>query len=77
MIVLIDNGHGDNTPGKRSPDGILREYKYTREIAAEVQRQLQERGYQAQLLVPEVNDIHWVHAVTVPTLCARISVQRT
>ena len=57
MIVLIDNGHGDNTPGKRSPDGILREYKYTREIAAEVQRQLQERGYQAQLLVPEVNDI--------------------
>lgn len=57
MIVLIDNGHGDNTPGKRSPDGIIREYKYTREIAAEVQRQLQERGYQAQLLVPEVNDI--------------------
>lgn len=57
MIVLIDNGHGEETPGKRSPDGILREYRYTREIAAEVQRQLQERGYQAQLLVPEDKDI--------------------
>lgn len=57
MIILIDNGHGEETPGKRSPDGILREYRYTREIAAEVQRQLQERGYQAQLLVPEENDI--------------------
>ena len=21
MKILIDNGHGENTPGKRSPDG--------------------------------------------------------
>ena len=33
MIVLIDNGHGIDTPGKRSPDGKLREYKYCRQIA--------------------------------------------
>ena len=33
MKVLIDNGHGSNTPGKCSPDGQLREYAYTREIA--------------------------------------------
>jgi hypothetical protein len=26
MNVLIDNGHGENTKGKRSPDGQLREY---------------------------------------------------
>lgn len=25
MKILIDNGHGENTPGKRSPDGSLRE----------------------------------------------------
>ena len=24
--ILIDNGHGIDTPGKRSPDGVLREY---------------------------------------------------
>ena len=28
MKILIDNGHGENTPGKRSPDGSLREYAY-------------------------------------------------
>jgi len=33
MKILIDNGHGSNTPGKCSPDGRLREYSYTREIA--------------------------------------------
>jgi N-acetylmuramoyl-L-alanine amidase len=26
MKILIDNGHGIDTPGKRSPDGVLREY---------------------------------------------------
>ena len=25
MKVLIDNGHGENTPGKRSPDGPIQE----------------------------------------------------
>lgn len=34
--VLGDNGYGVETPGKRSPDGRLREYKYAREIAASV-----------------------------------------
>ena len=33
--VLVDNGYGVETPGKRSPDG-RREYKYAREIAASV-----------------------------------------
>lgn len=32
-LILIDAGHGSNTPGKRSPDGKLREYAYAREIA--------------------------------------------
>ena len=26
MKILIENGHGIETPGKRSPDGVLREY---------------------------------------------------
>ena len=32
MWILLDNGHGIQTPGKRSPNGTLLEYKYTREI---------------------------------------------
>ena len=26
MLILLDPAHGHNTPGKRSPDGILLEY---------------------------------------------------
>ena len=57
MIICIDNGHGVDTLGKRSPDGVLREYKYCREIAAEVVKRLKTMGYNAQLLVTEENDI--------------------
>ena len=57
MIILIDNGHGINTPGKCSPDGKYREFAFSREIAGMIQQQLTERGYDARLLVPETTDI--------------------
>lgn len=55
--VLIDNGHGDNTPGKRSPDGMLLEFSYCRDIAQRVSRQLSLKGIDALLLTPEKTDI--------------------
>lgn len=57
MKILIDNGHGAKTEGKRSPDGRILEYKYTREIAREVVRRLKAEGYDAELVVPEDADI--------------------
>ena len=57
MLILIDNGHGHNTPGKRSPDGKFLEYSYNREIATRIVADLKDRGYNAQLLVPEPEDI--------------------
>ena len=57
MTILIDNGHGSGTPGKRSPDGLFREYSYTREIARRVVSELSDCGYDARLLVPEIEDI--------------------
>lgn len=68
MKILIDNGHGRNTPGKRSPDEKLLEYRYTREIANAVVNQLRKRGYDAELLVTELNDVSLldrVHRVNV------------
>lgn len=56
-IILIDNGHGGETPGKCSPDGRLREYAWTREIARRVCDKLKALGYDARLLVPELNDV--------------------
>ena len=55
--VLIDNGHGLNTPGKRSPDGVLREYEYNRLIAVAVLEHLALRDIDAELIVPELEDI--------------------
>ena len=56
-IILIDNGHGIETPGKRSPDGKLREYKWCREIANRVHISLVRMGYDARIIVPEDKDI--------------------
>ena len=57
MHIILDNGHGLNTPGKRSPDGTLIEAIYTRQQAKRIVADLQDRGYDAELLVPEEEDI--------------------
>ena len=57
MKILIDNGHGNNTPGKRSPDGRLLEWQYAREIAKAVVSRLRNAGYDAELLVTENYDV--------------------
>ena len=57
MKILIDNGHGKETPGKCSPDGRLKEYAYTREIADRLVTGLQNEGIDAQRIVPGENDV--------------------
>lgn len=57
MKILLDNGHGIETPGKRSPDGLFREYEYNRIIASRVTAELLDCGYDASLLVPEISDV--------------------
>lgn len=64
-LVLIDNGHGSETPGKRSPDGLLREYAWTRAVARMVCDILAAQGIKSKLLVPEEWDVPLV------TRCAR------
>ena len=63
--ILIDNGHGNNTAGKRSPYSLcgvepaidFYEYKWCREIAKEIVEELKQKGYNADLLVTEDIDI--------------------
>lgn len=57
MKILIDNGHGTDTLGKQSPDGRLREYEWTRDIARRLETALKANGYDVQRIVPEDNDI--------------------
>lgn len=66
MVILIDNGHGQNTPGKCSPDAGLglkdsplyyEEWAWCRQLARSVVDVLQAEGYDARLIVPEDDDI--------------------
>lgn len=74
--ILIDNGHGVNTPGKRSPDGYFREYAYTRLIASGIVQHLHYRGYDAELLVPEAYDVSLMERTRrANTLCEHLGKQ--
>lgn len=75
MKILIDNGHGINTAGKRSPysshntlpDIPFFEYEWNREIACRIVHGLKDLGYDAELLVPEIEDI------PLPQRCIRVN----
>lgn len=57
LYVILDNGHGEDTPGKRSPDGKFREYKYARLIVSMMADELDKLGIPYSILVPETKDI--------------------
>lgn len=57
MKVLIDPGHGIDTPGKRSPDGKFREYLWNRQVAELVLDELLNASIDAFLVVTETNDV--------------------
>lgn len=56
-LVIIDNGHGAETPGKCSPDGRHREWEWCRRAAKELSGRLAAAGIASALLVPENEDI--------------------
>lgn len=47
MKILVDNGHGIKTPGKCSPDGLLREYAWNRLISSLLALSLNYSAYYA------------------------------
>ena len=57
MLILIDPGHGIDTPGKRSPDGKFLEYLWNRQIADLILDRFMIMGIDASLVVTETNDI--------------------
>jgi len=57
LFVILDNGHGEDTPGKRSPDGKFREYKYARLIVSMIADELEKLNIPYSILVPEAKDI--------------------
>lgn len=60
-IVILDNGHGEETAGKRSPvwsDGSqLFEWEFNRDIVRRISEKLEADGIPYRILVPEETDI--------------------
>lgn len=73
MKILIDPGHGIDTPGKRSPDGLFREYLWNRQVADLILGGLLSAGVDASLVVTETNDVSLRNRVNrVNTICNRL-----
>ena len=61
-LWILDNGHGEKTPGKRSPKGpdgktVLFEYEYNRDIVSRLAFLLTNAGIDNHILVPGLQDM--------------------
>lgn len=73
MTILIDNGHGKNTPGKHSPDGRLREWAWARKAAIRLESRLGALGYDVRRIVTEDTDVPLrERCARVNRLCAQL-----
>ena len=73
MLILIDPGHGIDTPGKRSPDGKFLEYLWNRQIADLLLDRFMIMGIDASLVVTETNDISLATRVQrVNRVCSKV-----
>lgn len=61
MLIILDNGHGKDTPGKCSPvwpnGQQLHEHEFNRWIVRNLDMLLRQNGYNTRVLVPENFDV--------------------
>ena len=46
LIIILGTAHQKSIPGKGSPDGKFKEYKYSREVVSAIKSVLENMGYQ-------------------------------
>ena len=56
-IVVLDYGHGWDTPGKRSPDGELMEGRWSRDVGPRIAKALREVGLDVVEIINSKDDI--------------------
>ena len=57
ITIMLDNGHGQETLGKSSPDNRLKEWKWAREMVGMINEALTKEGYNVVVVTPEDTDI--------------------
>lgn len=56
IIIILDPAHGKDVKGKRSPDGVHREYKWSRERVNSLRKTLSEKGYDVYVTTESENE---------------------
>lgn len=56
VCVILDPAHGENVAGKRSPDGVHREYIWSRNRCQEIEKLLVEKGYEVHWTTRDINE---------------------
>jgi N-acetylmuramoyl-L-alanine amidase len=56
LSVVLDPGHGVETPGKRSPDNSLMEYAFNRDMAQKIRFHLERHGVEVLITTPDDTD---------------------
>lgn len=57
LVIILDPAHGEDVPGKRSPDGAHLEYKWSRRICSLLMNKLSDLGFQVELTNHSKNEI--------------------
>lgn len=57
ITLLLDNGHGSNTPGKCSPDKSLLEYAWARDVVKLIASKACAAGIPVEIITPETWDV--------------------
>jgi len=56
-LIALDDGHGMETAGKRTPDGSMRENEFNRAVVAKLDVHLRRCGFRTLLVAPGDNDV--------------------
>ena len=56
LVIILDPAHGSDTPGKCSPDGIHREYKWSRKVLKDLEKRLKDNGYRVEYTTISENE---------------------
>lgn len=57
LVIILDPAHGEEVPGKGSPDGTHKEYKWSREICEKLKTHLTCLGFRVEITNPTDKEI--------------------
>lgn len=57
LVIILDPAHGEEVPGKGSPDGIHKEYRWSRDICNILKPRLSGLGFKVEITNPTEKEI--------------------